>query len=148
MSRALGRESSTDDTASVLKTGSVEALSGCCMMVNTLAFEQVGGFDERFFMYFEDDDLCKRLREVGFELRYNPATHIIHFKGGSSRQNESRYLWHLNRSAYLYAMKHHQADKSILFKPMVILGTTIHGLLRYGYYRLRDSKQFMLRLFM
>src|SRR5207237_1670814 len=63
---------------------SSEWLSGAVLCVRRVAFEQVGGFDERFFMYCEDTDLCLRLRRAGFEVRYDPAATAMHVGGGGA----------------------------------------------------------------
>lgn len=62
----------------------VEVLSGAFMLIRKSVFEQVGGFDERFFMYGEDIDLSLRIREGGFKNFYLPEAPILHFKGRSS----------------------------------------------------------------
>ncbi len=65
----------------------VEAISGSCMFMRRSACEAVGGFDERFFMYGEDLDLCYRVREAGWEVHYVHETSIIHYKGESTRRS-------------------------------------------------------------
>ena len=60
-------------------------VSGAAMLVRREAWEQVGGFDEGFFMYFEDNDLCLRMREQGWEIWYNPTISIVHLGGQSAR---------------------------------------------------------------
>jgi GT2 family glycosyltransferase len=64
-------------------TRSVGWLSAACLLCRRKAFEQVGGFDENFFIYFEDIDLCLRLREAGWKLVYIPGTRIFH-EGGAT----------------------------------------------------------------
>ena len=70
----------------------VDAISGCCMMIQKNTFENISGFDERFFMYFEDTDLCHRLINNGKRVIYNPKTSINHFKGGSLSIFEKRFV--------------------------------------------------------
>ena len=53
-------------------------VSGACMVVERAAFETVGGFDERFFLYKEEEDLCLRLRDAGGRVRYEPAVRVSH----------------------------------------------------------------------
>jgi N-acetylglucosaminyl-diphospho-decaprenol L-rhamnosyltransferase len=69
---------------------SPEWVSGACMLVRRAAFESVGGFDERFFMYCEDADLCKRLRVAGGDVRYEPSAIVVH-RGGHSAPRASLY---------------------------------------------------------
>ena len=61
----------------------VELLSGCCMFARTKALQDIGGFDERFFLYFEDFDLSLRMQEAG-RVVFFPASNIVHFGGNSA----------------------------------------------------------------
>lgn len=58
-------------------------LSGVAMLVDTNAFDAVGGFDQGYFFYFEDVDLCRRLRDVGHDLWYEPSARVVHLLGGT-----------------------------------------------------------------
>ena len=60
---------------------SVDWVSGACLFVRRNVLEQVGGFDENFFMYFEDNDLCRRIRKAGWKVFYNPEVTITHLGG-------------------------------------------------------------------
>lgn len=68
----------------------VDWITGAFFAVRKDAFDAVGGFDEAYFMYFEDVDLCRRLRDVGYRIRYVPASAVVHFGGAShdSRGND------------------------------------------------------------
>jgi GT2 family glycosyltransferase len=59
----------------------VDWVSGACMVVRREAMQAVGGFDERFFLYWEDTDLCKRIRDAGWKVVYFPAAKVIHSVG-------------------------------------------------------------------
>jgi GT2 family glycosyltransferase len=63
----------------------VASLSACYLLIARQALSRVGGFDPQFFLYFEDTDLCYRIRDAGYVVRYVPVSSIIHFEGGSSR---------------------------------------------------------------
>ncbi|MBP2098398.1 glycosyltransferase family 2 protein [Enterococcus rivorum] len=52
--------------------------SGCMMLIDIGKFNQIGGFDERFFMYFEDNDLCLRFGEEGYKILYTPFETVVH----------------------------------------------------------------------
>jgi GT2 family glycosyltransferase len=62
---------------------SVDWVTGACMLIRRTAFESIAGFDEEYFFYFEDSDLCSRMRRAGFTVRYDPAETVIHYGGGS-----------------------------------------------------------------
>jgi GT2 family glycosyltransferase len=84
----------------------VDWLSGACMLARRTALEQVGGFDERYFLYWEDADLCRRLRARGHHARYVPAATAIHRVGQSSRTARTFAIRAFHRSAYLYYATH------------------------------------------
>lgn len=71
------------------KAGPVDVgwLSGSCLMVRRTVFEDVGGFDEGFFMFMEDVDLGRRLGEIGFRRRWVPDATVTHFGGHSWRSD-------------------------------------------------------------
>jgi len=76
-------------TARALQNGEpsviVDWVSGACMLVRRQALAAVGGFDERYFLYWEDADLCRRLRAHGYHVRYVPTATAVHQVGHSSR---------------------------------------------------------------
>jgi hypothetical protein len=80
----------------------VEWGGGACMLLRRSAFDAAGGFDERFFMYYEDVDLCRRLRAAGHRLRYVPAATAVHYWGQSSAQAPERMLTESCRSRTQY----------------------------------------------
>ncbi len=84
----------------------VDWLSGACMLAHRKALEAVEGFDERFFLYWEDADLCRRLRDRGFHVRYVPGATAIHRVGQSSRTARSSAIRAFHESAYLYYATH------------------------------------------
>ncbi len=84
----------------------VEAMAATFMMVPARAFRQAGGFDEQFFMYVEDTDLCKRLGGYGYELAYLGDLEIRHRWGASTAQHPWRMQWHHHRSVWRYFRKH------------------------------------------
>ena len=58
-------------------------VTGACMMVRRDVFEQINGFDENIFMYYEDKDLCKRVGDVGWKVVLYPEARVVHLLGGS-----------------------------------------------------------------
>ncbi len=72
----------------------VDWVSGACLMARRQALDQMGGFDEGFFMYFEDNDLCLRLRRASWQVWYNPAVTITHLGGASVTQSARLSRWY------------------------------------------------------
>jgi N-acetylglucosaminyl-diphospho-decaprenol L-rhamnosyltransferase len=84
----------------------VDWVSGACVLVRRSAFVQIGGFDERYFLYWEDADLARRLRTQGFTVRYVPEAKVLHALGHSSRVVPQIAVREFHRSAYLYYTTH------------------------------------------
>ena len=84
----------------------VDWLSGACMLVRREAFLAAGGFDERFFLYWEDADLCRRLRNRGLHIRYVPDATAVHKVGQSSQTARRSSIRAFHASAYLYYATH------------------------------------------
>jgi N-acetylglucosaminyl-diphospho-decaprenol L-rhamnosyltransferase len=81
-------------------------LTGACLMIRRDVFEQLGGFDETFFMYFEDKDICKRVSEAGWKVVYYPKTSLIHLLGGSSQGAKKSVNTYYRDSQLYYYQKH------------------------------------------
>ncbi len=79
---------------------------GACLLVRRDRFEAVGGFDERYFLYWEDADLCRRLRTLGFATRYVPAAQVVHVGAVSSATRSAFATREFHRSAYRYYATH------------------------------------------
>jgi hypothetical protein len=103
-----------EDTAS-----EVPVLSGSFMFWRTKLLQDLGGFDERFFMYGEDIDLCYRIQETNYQIDYVPETSIIHYKGESTRKGDLRYVRIFNKALYQFFDKHHSSRYSYLFKVFI-----------------------------
>ena len=84
----------------------VDWLSGACMLARRDALEAVDGFDEGYFMYWEDADLCRRLRARGCHVRYVPAAIAVHRVGHSSRTAQATAIRAFHASAYRYYATH------------------------------------------
>ena len=84
----------------------VDWVSGACMLARRAALAQIGGFDERYFMYWEDADMCRRLRNRGYVIRYVPAATAVHRVGQSSRTARAASIRAFHDSAYRYYGTH------------------------------------------
>ncbi|HVR30297.1 MAG TPA: glycosyltransferase family 2 protein [Thermoanaerobaculia bacterium] len=82
-------------------------LTAACLLVRRAAWEAVGGFDQGFFLYFEDADLCLRLRRAGWRLDLVPGAHAWHLKGGSQRTASAELYY--RESQFRFYRKHRSA---------------------------------------
>ena len=81
-------------------------VSGSCLAARRTALEAVGGFDERFFLYEEDADLCRRLRESGWHVVFTPQAEVKHHLGRSMSKAPRRARLEYHRSHLLYYRRH------------------------------------------
>ena len=82
-------------------------LSGSCLLVRRSAFAQVGGFDERYFMYMEDVDLGDRLGRAGWLSVYVPSAEVLHHKGHSTGDDPASHLAAHHESTYMFLADRH-----------------------------------------
>jgi N-acetylglucosaminyl-diphospho-decaprenol L-rhamnosyltransferase len=83
----------------------VDWVSGSCFMVRRQAWDLVGGFDPRYFMYLEDVDLCWRLRRSGWAVTYEPAAQVVHVQGVSADRHPYRMLLAHHVSMWRFARR-------------------------------------------
>ena len=81
-------------------------VSGACLLARREALDAVSGFDERFFLYEEDADLCRRVRAAGFQILFTPEAEVRHAKGRSMARTPKRARLEYHRSHLLYYRKH------------------------------------------
>ena len=89
--------------SSLDRPGSVEWVSGASLMMRTSTFEQLGGFDEGFFLYFEEIDLCRRARRAGWDVVYEPRVRVTHLESqttGVQRDKRRPRYWYESRRRY------------------------------------------------
>lgn len=122
----------------------VEWLHGCCLLLRTNSFKYIGGFDEEFFLYYEDDDLCLRFREAGFTCLFEPRAAAKHLGGSSSTAcTRLSFLkaFHYARSRHLAIHKYlgSRAGKIYLAKTLLAAfpATLIYGALWRRKYTIR-----------
>ena len=78
------------------------------------ALDEVGGWDERYFMYLEDVDLCWRLRGAGWEITYEPAGVVDHVQGASTARTPYRMLAEHHRSAWRFARRRFTGARALV----------------------------------
>ncbi len=99
-------------------------LSGSCFLMRREAFDSVKGFDERYFMYFEDVDLGERVAKAGWQNVYVPDAEVTHIGGHSTARSSDRMLREHHRSAYRYLADRHQGVLWAPFRLLVKAGLT------------------------
>jgi N-acetylglucosaminyl-diphospho-decaprenol L-rhamnosyltransferase len=119
-----------NDPSAYETPGSPEWVSGAAMLVRRSVFEQIGGFDERFFLYCEDKDLCRRIRTAGYDIRYEPCATARHHGGESAPR--AGLLPVLARSRVAYARKHWGRVTAGLEIGGVALNALTHAVLARG----------------
>jgi N-acetylglucosaminyl-diphospho-decaprenol L-rhamnosyltransferase len=102
-----------------------EWVSGACMLVRRSAFEAIGGFDEDFFLYCEDTDLCRRFWDAGLAVRFDPTAEVRHIGGASSNPGATQAI--AASSRVIYARKHEGRRAARLHALGVGLGAATHA---------------------
>jgi hypothetical protein len=89
-------------------TRTVPWVLGAALAIRRSAFQAVGGFDESFVMYYEEVDLCYRMRQAGWEIHFTPAAEVIHVGGASTSQRRPEMLARLGLSEVDFHRRHHR----------------------------------------
>lgn len=100
----------------------VDTVSGAAMLIRGEAFTRIGGFDEAFRMYFEETDLCRRLRGTGFRVALHAKAHAVHAHGASTIQTAVRQVEYY-LSCLRFFRKHHGLGQARILAAAVALGT-------------------------
>jgi N-acetylglucosaminyl-diphospho-decaprenol L-rhamnosyltransferase len=96
----------------------VDWVSGACVLLRREAFDSVGGFDEGYFMYVEDLDLCWRLRRAGWRVLFEPAATVVHHQGLSTAAHPYRMLFAHHHSTWRFARKALVGARKLLLLPV------------------------------
>lgn len=107
-------------------------VSGSVMMISKESFRTTGGFDEDFWMYYEDTDFCRRIRNLGGDIFYYTDLWILHNHGGSSRislKTTALTKTEVIISHHVYISKHFNGLKAILLQAILVSGNTVSGIL-------------------
>jgi GT2 family glycosyltransferase len=135
----------------------IDALSGSCMLVRRDAILEplsdhpgktagtpAGLFDEAFFMYGEDLDLCYRIQKSGWKIYYVPDTEIIHYKGESTKKGDIRYVRHFYGAMLLFIEKHFEQDGSGFVTSLLRLGIMVRAGVGYCTHHARRAAPVLL----
>jgi GT2 family glycosyltransferase len=123
------------------ETTSVDSLAGCFLMIRKEAIEKVGFFDEQFFIYAEEVDLCKRLWAFGWDVVFYPEARAIHHHGASSARQPMRFALEQQRSVLKYWRKHHELFARVLFRVLLVAQHAIGGVSAMALYAVRPAER-------
>lgn len=98
----------------------VESVQGSCMLIRNEALDQTGLLDERFFVYTEEIDYCRRLLDGGWTIFWVPAAVIVHYGGASTEQVNHRMFVQLYRSKVQYFRKHMGQGGAVAYKAVLV----------------------------
>ncbi len=106
----------------------VDWISGACFAIRRELFDRLEGFNEDYYMYLEEVDLCTRARGAGAAIGYEPAARVVHVGGVSTRQLPYRMLAEHHRSVMRWWWSSHPGRKRI-FAPVIAFGLSIRFIL-------------------
>ncbi len=113
----------------------IDWVSGACFLVRRAAFDVVGGFDEAYFMYVEDVDLCWRMALAGWRVGYEPGGRVVHALGGSSRMVPYRMIAEHHRSLLRFVSKSTAGARRGML-PVVAAGLAVRTLAAWAHHAL------------
>lgn len=128
----------------------VDVVSGMFMLVPRPVFEKVGLLDDAFFIYSEEADWCRRIRNAGWRCVFAPEARILHLEGGSksTAQIKSRMYVQKQKSKMIYVGKHYGRSGQLMARGIFVAGAllrgTVFGIL--GLLRATPDRQARLRL--
>lgn len=98
----------------------VDWVSGACMLIRAAAWREIQGFDEGFFLYFEDLDLCHRLRRAAWTVAIDPLASVLHRRGVSAKQLQGQVEVWYRRSQLRYYLRHHSRRERVLLRAYLV----------------------------
>ncbi len=116
----------------------VEAISGACMLVRRAAMQDVGKWDEGYFLHCEDLDFCMTMRAKGWKILFVPEVRIVHDKGGCSRSRPIFVEWHKHRGMMRFYRKFFGEEYSAGLMWLVMLGVWLRFCLVASSYAARN----------
>ena len=110
----------------------VDWIVGACMLLRREVFERTGGFDEAFFMYSEEADWQRRIRDAGWTVSFTPRAQATHLGGASGANEKARIHRHFFESLDHYEQKHHGRIGLLMFRAAMVCGCSIRAVLWMG----------------
>jgi GT2 family glycosyltransferase len=101
----------------------VESVQGACLLVRREALAEIGLLDERYFIYTEEIDLCRRLLDSGRQIYWIPRAVVVHYGGASTSQVSARMFLELYKSKVQYFRKHAGATGAAAYKAVLLVAS-------------------------
>ncbi len=122
----------SDNMKPMMKNGAtVDWLTGAALMVRKTVFEELGGFDDSFFMYFEDADLCRRIREKGWKIVFDPSSSLVHVGGASVLSSNQGIVVEYRRSQLRYYGRHCSVFSQSLLRLYLLVSFGLRSVLAF-----------------
>jgi N-acetylglucosaminyl-diphospho-decaprenol L-rhamnosyltransferase len=102
------------------RPGDVDWVSGSCFLIRRTAWNAIGGFDEGYFMYAEDSDLCWRARQAGWTVTFEPAAEAVHVQGVSTDRHPYRMIAAHHRAILRFAARTTTGPQRLLLPVMAL----------------------------
>ena len=106
----------------------VDFVIGACLLVRRRVWEQIGGFDEGFFLYSEETDWQRRMHTAGWRVAFTPEATALHLAGGSGAKDRVRINQHFFTSLDHYVRKHHGLSGLVSFRAAMTVGSFIRAI--------------------
>ncbi|NBV86246.1 MAG: glycosyltransferase family 2 protein [Verrucomicrobia bacterium] len=107
----------------------VEFVSGACMLVRRSVVKEIGGFDESFFLYAEETDWQRRMRNASWDIGFTPAATVMHIGGASGRDTPAQINRHFFESLHRYELKHHGVAGLLSLRCAMSIGCSLRAVL-------------------
>ena len=128
-----------------LEIGAIDSIHGSCMFINKKKFNEIGGFDKNFFLYFEETDFCKRAQNKGYKayqinsikVKSHGQTVLIRNKNEKNKLNNI-LIWHFIWSKYYFTKKNYGQIISFL----IFIPTLTRAILKFIFYMLINKKKY------
>ncbi len=125
----------------------VPQIIGACLVIRRKVFIDIGKFDERFFVYFEEVDLCKRVNDAGLKILFNPEARVKHFRGISceSESTTSDMIVQLRKSRALYFNKHFGMVSFITLNLLNVIEGFAKGSVFFIMFIFKQNRKYLLK---
>ncbi len=117
----------------------VDWVSGAAMIVRKDIFDKLNGFDEDYFLFYEDADFCKRLKDRGYGIYYYPFNGLVHYKGENVNESfNSNTYYYSKESQLLYYKKHNRITDRVMLR--------IYLIMKFSYLLLRERNEINMKI--